>query len=44
MTKMMPVRQIEGILATAAAAVAMLKKVLIMKRVPRRLISLAECC
>jgi hypothetical protein len=31
-----------GILATAAATVVMLKKVLNMKKVPRRLISLAE--
>jgi hypothetical protein len=40
MTKLMPVRRTEGILATAAAAAAMLKKVLNKKRVPQRLISL----
>jgi hypothetical protein len=42
MTKMMPASRTGGILATAAVAVAMLKKVLNMKKVPRRLISLAE--
>jgi hypothetical protein len=44
MTKMMPARRTEGILVRAAVVVAMLKKVLGMKRVPQRLISLAECC
>jgi hypothetical protein len=39
----MPAGRTKGTLAIEAAAVVMLKKALIMKRVPRRLISLAEC-
>jgi hypothetical protein len=44
MKKIMPARRTKGTLAIAEAALAMLKKVLNMKIVPRRLISLAESC